>query len=81
MWLFNYDIKLLFFSTYITLVVSAGNPTLSIFTDRSKAVLLSWIILLFMSCVCHAFASVRCCLVVTCWERHELLAIVCDVYL
>ena len=24
---------------------------------------------LFMSCVCHAFASVHCCLVVTCWER------------
>ena len=23
---------------------------------------------LFMSCVCHAFASVHCCLVVTCWE-------------
>ena len=24
---------------------------------------------LFMSCVCHAFLSVHCCLVVTCWER------------
>ena len=28
---------------------------------------------LFMSCVCHAFASVQCCLVVTCWERADLL--------
>ena len=28
---------------------------------------------LFMSCVCHAFASVHCCLVVTCWERADLL--------
>ena len=28
---------------------------------------------LFMSCVCHAFASVHCCLVVTCWERDDLL--------
>ena len=27
-----------------------------------------------------AFASVHCCLVVTCWERADLLAFVCDVY-
>ena len=33
--------------------------------------------MLFMSCVCHAFASVRCCLVITCWERTDLLALVC----
>ena len=31
----------------------------------------------FMSRVCHAFAFVRCCLVVTCWERADLLALVC----
>ena len=36
--------------------------------------------MLFMSCVCHAFASVHCCLVVTCWERADLLALVFDVY-
>ena len=36
--------------------------------------------MLFMSCVCHAFASVNCCLVVTCWERTDLLALGCDVY-
>ena len=36
--------------------------------------------MLFMSCVCHAFASVHCCLVVTCWERVDLLALVCEVY-
>ena len=34
---------------------------------------------LFMSCVFHAFASVHCCLVVTCWEWADLLALVCDV--
>ena len=34
---------------------------------------------LFMSCVCHAFASVHCCLVATCWGRADLLALVCDV--
>ena len=35
---------------------------------------------LFMSCVCHAFAPVHCCLVVTWRERADLLALVCDVY-
>ena len=30
----------------------------------------------FVSCVSHAFASVHCCLVVTCWERVDLLALV-----
>ena len=34
-----------------------------------------------MSCVCHAFASVYCCHVVTCWERADLMALVCDVKL
>ena len=31
--------------------------------------------LLFMFCVCHAFLSVHCKLVVTCWERANLLAL------
>ena len=54
------------------------SPQVNICTDRSKAVLLLWIIVLFMSYVCHAFASVHCCLVVTCWERADPLALVCD---
>ena len=33
--------------------------------------------MLFLYCVCHAFASAHCCLVVTCWERADLLAVVC----
>ena len=37
--------------------------------------------MLFMSCVCHAFAAVHCCLVVTCWEGAGLLALACDVKL
>ena len=37
--------------------------------------------MLFMSCVCHALASVHCCLVVTCWERVDHLALVFDVKL
>ena len=39
--------------------------------------------MLFMSCVRHPFASVDFLLcghfVVTCWERADLLALVCDV--
>ena len=38
-------------------------------------------IVVFLSCACHAFASVHCCLVVTCWERADLLARVCGVKL
>ena len=33
------------------------------------------------ACICHAFASIHCCLVVTCLERAGLLALVmfnCD---
>ena len=37
--------------------------------------------MLFMSCVCHAFMSVHCYLVITCWERADLLALVCVVLL
>ena len=33
-----------------------------------------------MSCVCHSFASVHCCLEVTCRGWADLLALVCDVY-
>ena len=34
----------------------------------------------FVSCVSYAFASVYCCLVFTCWERTDLLALVGDVH-
>ena len=51
------------------------------FTDRSKAVLLLWI---FMFLFCLVFAMSLCtsvcmCFVVTCWERADLLALVCGV--
>ena len=36
--------------------------------------------LCFVPCVSHAFTSVHCCLVVTCWERADLLALFGDVY-
>ena len=50
----------------------------SIFTDRSKAVILLRIVFLVMLhvCVCCAVVSVPCSLVVTCWERAGLLAVV-----
>ena len=32
--------------------------------------------MLSVSCVSRVFASVHCCLVVTCWERADLLALV-----
>ena len=54
------------------------SPPVIYFTDRSKAVLLLWIICVFVSCVSHAFASVHCCLVVTYWERADLLLVLVD---
>ena len=36
--------------------------------------------LLFMLRVCHAFLSVHCSLVVTCWERAGLLALLSVVF-
>ena len=49
------------------------------FTDRYKTVLLLWIICVISVLCFYAFASVHCWLVVTCWERADLLALVCDV--
>ena len=47
-----------------------------------KAVLLLWIFYVFvLSCVCYVLcASVYMCFVVTCWERADLLALVCGVF-
>ena len=47
-------------------------PSSTFLTDRSNAVLLLWI--LFVICVsCHTVLYVPCCLVVTYWERADLL--------
>ena len=45
------------------------------FTDRSKAVFLLWVILLFMFRVYRVFLSVHCSLVATSWESADLLAL------
>ena len=40
-----------------------------------------WKINIFLSCVCYVLCtSVYMCFVVTCWERADLLALVCGVY-
>ena len=58
------------------------SPSVKYFTDRSKAVLLLWIFYVFvLSCVCYVLCtSVYMCFVVTCWERADLLALVCGVF-
>ena len=35
----------------------------------------------FLSCVCYAYVRAYLCLVVTCWETADLLALVCGVQL
>ena len=63
------------FERYIPL-----RPPVKYFTGRSKAVLLSWIFWGFsVLCLLCPVASVYMCLVVTCWERADLLALVCGI--
>ena len=64
------------------IVTGATSPPVKYFTDRSKAVLLLWIFYVFvLSCICYVLcASVYMCFVVTCWERADLLALVCGFY-
>ena len=54
----------------------------SVYTDRSKAVLLLWIFLLFMFHVYlyYTVLCVPCSLVITCWERADLSAILCVMF-
>ena len=54
-----------------------------LFTDCSKAVLLLLIVFVIMFHVClyYTILSVPCSLVITCWERAGLLALLCDVSL
>ena len=46
------------------------------FTDRSKAVDLLWIFFLCLLFAMPLYAFVYLCLVVTCWETADLLALV-----
>ena len=59
------------------------SPPVKYFTERCKAVLLLWIFYVFFCLVVimPLCASVYMCLVVTCYERADLLALVCGVWL
>ena len=46
-------------------------------TDRSKAVLLLWIYFVVVCLSLPSVKSVSCSLEVTCWERADLLALLC----
>ena len=51
------------------------NILLADIADRSKAVLLLWILFVVCICLCHTSMSVSCRLEVTCWERVDLLTL------
>ena len=57
------------------------SPSVKYFTDCSKAVLLLSILFVFFYLVfaIHLYSSVYMCLVVSCWERADLLALFCGV--
>ena len=57
-----------------------GQKAKSFFSESCLVVL--WIFYVFvLSCVCYVLcASVSMCFVVTCWERADLLALVCGVF-
>ena len=50
--------------------------------DRSKVLLFCGSILLFMLNIClrYVILSVSCSLVVTCWERADLMALLCVMF-
>ena len=55
----------------------------NLFTGRSKAVLLLWILFVnYVSffCPCYVFLYVSCSFVITCWERVDLLALLYVMY-
>ena len=53
-------------------IIPSLSPPVNIFTDLSRASFVD-LFFLFMFRICHAFLSVYCSLVVTCWERTNLL--------
>ena len=57
------------------------SPPVKYFTDRSKSVLLLWSFFFCLAFAMPLCASFKMCLVITCWERADLLALVCGVLL
>ena len=64
------------------LVPSNKKPAIYVLTDRSKAMLPLWILLVFVFCVvlCRAVLSVPCSLVITCWDKGDLLVLLCVMF-
>ena len=58
------------------------NPSSNFFTDCSKEVLLLWNLLSFVFHVClnSTVLFVPCSLEITCWERMDLLALLCAMF-
>ena len=69
--------KYIIWSTLTMYLANMFKPSSNFLTDCSKAVLLLWILFLFLFhvCLCHTVWSFPCSLVVTCWERADLLAL------
>ena len=58
-------------------------PSGVLFTDSSKAVFLLWIFFLkfmFHVCLYYTVLSVPCSIVITCWERADLLVLLCVMF-
>ena len=55
-------------------------PSSNYFTDRLKAVLLLWILFVICVSLSYTILSVTCSLVITCWERADLLALLCVMF-
>ena len=55
-------------------------PSSNYFTDRLKAVLLLWILFVICVSLSYTVLSVPCSLVITCWERADLLALLCVIF-
>ena len=72
--------KRVLYYAILKLVLQETCPPVKYFTDCSKAVLLFWFFYVFcLVFVMPLCTSVYLCLVVTCWERTDLLALVCGV--
>ena len=55
------------------------SPPVKYFTDRSKAYFFCGYFFFWLVFAMHLYASIYVCLLVTCWERAYLLALVCGV--
>ena len=48
--------------------------------SRDQVSQVPYLLIVFHACLCYAVLSVPCSLVVTCWKRADLLALLCVVF-